>query len=134
MLYDRIPSTNYRRNDEVRKSWMDVKTCGWNTGETMLIFCSSKYFPTNYILNYKRMNNNFQGEIMENTTLTKFSKLTSPTLGQTNIMNLKIWCTDKKKNISLEVFLPNTYKQCSHEKTTDKFKLGTFYKITILYF
>lgn len=59
---------------------------------------------------------------MENTILTKFSKLTSPTLGQTNFMNLKIPCTEDRTSLQ-RYFCQKMHNQSNHEETTGKFKL-----------
>lgn len=45
------------------------------------------------LINYKEKSRNFTVENLENTTWTKWSKLTSPAMSHTDMMFLLMWCT-----------------------------------------
>ena len=111
----------------------DVKANEAEPEEAQQMYIVSKYLPTTYLLTLKKEILTLLGcRNPADTTLTKWSKLTSPTMEQADTLYLLMWCTEK--HISSEVILPkmqkNKKKKMRKQQTNSNQE--TFCKITDL--
>lgn len=102
----------------------------WRTG----YLYTSKVIPHKFLINYKEKNSKSMVDKLGGTTLTKWLKLISPTLWQSDIMCLLMWYI-KKNRMPLQWHfyqkIRNLYLVMRKHQTNPNW--SAFYKVTNMY-